>query len=423
MTDPTGKTIQISGKNAKVGQTVTLSPNIPGYDTTPGTAVIKANSDGSTSLDITKTPTYSPTKVPTWSANVNGPTADSQIKINGTDVHYGQTIILNPNTDNSGYTVNKPSKGVIAIDKDGHFYVSVTQQPSYTANPVKNWQTTISLPNHQTMQVSGNTNSDNQSAKFGDTVTIKPEVPGYQVTPGTGIIVADKNGQPTIQIITELKFTKIPNTITQPTVQKTDLDISTYPDSSNIPIYQWNYDNMTVLKSQQLAPQTDWFTDQTIVVSGIRYYRIATNEWVKASQVYPYRDLDTHIRTYDKTTKVLYESADQIVGNREIQPNSSWYSDQIAYFIDGEKYYRIADNEFVKASDAYVYQPTKLTVRVKNNTPIQNLYTAKGELITNRSLVADSDWFVDSIVYIEGIKYYRVATNEFVKASDVDINY
>ena len=423
VTDPTGKTIQVSGKNAKVGQTVTLSPNIPGYDTTPGTAVIKANSDGSTFLDITKTPTYSPSKVPTWSTSVNGPTADSQIKINGTDVHYGQTIILNPNTDNSGYTVNKPGKGVIAINKDGHFYVSVTQQPSYTANPVKNWQTTISLPNHQTMQVSGNTNSDNQSAKFGDTVTIKPEVPGYQVTPGTGIIVADKNGQPTIQIITEPKFTKIPSTTTQPTVQKTDLDISTYPDSSNIPIYQWNYDNMTVLKSQQLAPQTDWFTDQTIVVSGIKYYRIATNEWVKASQVYPYRDLDTHIRTYDKTTKVLYESADQIVGNREIQPNSSWYSDQIAYFIDGEKYYRIADDEFVKASDAYVYQPTKMTVRVKNDTPIQNLYTAKGELITNRSLVADSDWFVDSIVYINGIKYYRVATDEFVKASDVDINY
>ncbi|GAQ01560.1 hypothetical protein NBRC111452_1372 [Companilactobacillus farciminis] len=423
VTDPTGKTIQVSGTNAKVGQTVTLSPNIPGYDTIPGIAVIKANSDGSTFLDIAKAPTYSPTKVPTWSTSVNGPTADSQIKINGTDVHYGQTIILNPNTDNSGYTVNKPGKGVIAIGKDGHFYVSVTQQPSYTANPVKNWQTTISLPNHQTMQVSGNTNSDNQSAKFGDTVTIKPEVPGYQVTPGTGIIVADKNGQPTIQIITEPKFTKIPSTTTQPTVQKADLDISTYPDSSNIPIYQWNYDNMTVLKSQQLAPQTDWFTDQTIVVSGIKYYRIATNEWVKASQVYPYRDLDTQIRTYDKTTKVLYESADQIVGNREIQPNSSWYSDQIAYFIDGEKYYRIADDEFVKDSDAYVYQPTKMTVRVKNDTPIQNLYTAKGELITNRSLVADSDWFVDSIVYINGIKYYRVATDEFVKASDVDTDH
>lgn len=423
VTDPTGKTIQVSGTNAKVGQTVTLSPNIPGYDTIPGIAVIKANSDGSTFLDIAKAPTYSPTKVPTWSTSVNGPTADSQIKINGTDVHYGQTIILNPNTDNSGYTVNKPGKGVIAIGKDGHFYVSVTQQPSYTANPVKNWQTTISLPNHQTMQVSGNTNSDNQSAKFGDTVTIKPEVPGYQVTPGTGIIVADKNGQPTIQIITEPKFTKIPSTTTQPTVQKADLDISTYPDSSNIPIYQWNYDNMTVLKSQQLAPQTDWFTDQTIVVSGIKYYHIATNEWVKASQVYPYRDLDTQIRTYDKTTKVLYESADQIVGNREIQPNSSWYSDQIAYFIDGEKYYRIADDEFVKDSDAYVYQPTKMTVRVKNDTPIQNLYTAKGELITNRSLVADSDWFVDSIVYINGIKYYRVATDEFVKASDVDTDH
>jgi len=44
-------------------------------------------------------------------------------------------------------------------------------------------------------------------------------------------------------------------------------------------------------------------------------------------------------------------------------------------------------------------------------------------LIKNRSLASRTDWLADSIVYINGVEYYRVATNEFVKASDVDTNY
>src|SRR5699024_11521248 len=180
---------------------------------------------------------------------------------------------------------------------------------------------------------------------------------------------------------------------------------------------------MTAISNYGLAKQSTWYSDEQITVDGIQYLRVTTNKWVKASQVYSYQDLNQYVRTYDKTAKVLYKSEDEVINNRILQPNTSWFSDRTTYVINGDKYYRVATNEFVSAKDVYIYQPTNMVVKTHTDSPSKNLYTAKGELITNRSLVADSNWLVDSIVYIEGIKYYRVATNEFVKASDVDINH
>jgi hypothetical protein len=99
-----------------------------------------------------------------------------------------------------------------------------------------------------------------------------------------------------------------------------------------------------------------------------------------------------------------------------LAPNTSWFSDRITYVINGEEYYRVATNEFVSAKDAYVYEPTNMVVTTHKDTNATALYSAKGEYIGSRSLAADSSWLVDSITYINGVKYYRVATNEFVKS-------
>jgi len=48
------------------------------------------------------------------------------------------------------------------------------------------------------------------------------------------------------------------------------------------------------------------------------------------------------------------------------------------------------------------------------------LYTSDGVLIQNRALGEYSSWLVGKIGFIDGAKYYQVATNEYVKASTVD---
>lgn len=48
-----------------------------------------------------------------------------------------------------------------------------------------------------------------------------------------------------------------------------------------------------------------------------------------------------------------------------------------------------------------------------------HLYTLEGKDITNRGLSGDSKWYTDQYATINGEKMYRVATNEWVKATDV----
>jgi len=107
-----------------------------------------------------------------------------------------------------------------------------------------------------------------------------------------------------------------------------------------------------------------------------------------------------------------------MISDRLLAANSGWLSDRTIQ-LNNSTYYRVATNEFVNTSDAYIYQPIRAILTTRNIKRV-NLYTAKGDLISNRSLGAKTRWLTDSIVYINNVKYYRVATNEFVKASDVE---
>lgn len=59
-----------------------------------------------------------------------------------------------------------------------------------------------------------------------------------------------------------------------------------------------------------------------------------------------------------------------------------------------------------------------LEVHIVDNTvdtvKLTNLYTIKGEKIQNRALAAYTYWYSDKYVTINGATYYRVATNEWV---------
>lgn len=53
------------------------------------------------------------------------------------------------------------------------------------------------------------------------------------------------------------------------------------------------------------------------------------------------------------------------------------------------------------------------------NGSYKRLYTLEGKMITNRALGVNSKWYTDQYATVNGEKMYRVATNEWVKASDV----
>ncbi|MQS97417.1 hypothetical protein FHL05_05880 [Lactobacillus halodurans] len=120
----------------------------------------------------------------------------------------------------------------------------------------------------------------------------------------------------------------------------------------------------------------------------------------------------------DVTLYKLEDNAFSKVTNRALSPASDWKSN--AYVeIDGETYYRVANNEWVKADTVYVYEPDSITVDTKNQeTSIRN---SEDKQITNRALAKNTAWKVDRIAYLgsNDTPYYRVATNMFVSVNDV----
>lgn len=424
--------------NAKIGDTVAITPTVPGYQVTPGSATVTADKNGNPIVTVINQPIYIGNDTDPITVNFKTPNGNESYTIPAGKVGDKVTVTV-PNDIKGYYPTSSEITGTIS-DKNTFIPDNIVNISDIKYLGVENKSTTIKLKTPDGKI----TSLTIPAGRFGDdpvTVTAQ-KVSGYTApsilvtfgADGIPTIVDAKTPDKEISTSDTLTYSRIPSshTIIQKDTEKTDIaapkqnsqNVATYSEKGQILLYTLGEDNkMTAISNYGLAKQSTWYSDEQITVDGIQYLRVATNKWVKASQVYSYQDLNQYVRTYDKTAKVLYKSEDEVINNRILKPNTSWFSDRTTYVINGDKYYRVATNEFVSAKDAYIYQPTNMVVKTHTDSSSKNLYTAKGELITNRSLVADSNWLVDSIVYIEGIKYYRVATNEFIKASDVDINH
>lgn len=99
--------------------------------------------------------------------------------------------------------------------------------------------------------------------------------------------------------------------------------------------------------------------------------------------------------------------------NRELQAGSNWYTDRIAIF-DGEKYYRVASSEFVKVPSVYEYKYKPTTVETDNATIV---YDELGNVLDVQ--LPFTEYKADIMVNINGGKYYRIATNQFVRVNNI----
>lgn len=128
--------------------------------------------------------------------------------------------------------------------------------------------------------------------------------------------------------------------------------------------------------------------------------------------------IEDTIATYTKKPDVkVYDYDGRLMTDRKLAPGSNWYSDELMQ-LNGVKYYRVATNQWVKASDVYLYYRKASKVRV-NSDILAKLVTDEGKTVTDRALQESSNWYTDEYTYINDVKYYRVATNEFVSANQV----
>ncbi|KRL67520.1 BspA family leucine-rich repeat surface protein [Companilactobacillus versmoldensis] len=114
----------------------------------------------------------------------------------------------------------------------------------------------------------------------------------------------------------------------------------------------------------------------------------------------------------------VYNTSLEKVVQRKLSVGSDWFSEQ-KMLKNGKAYFRISTNEWVLADDVYEYQPQTQIITTKSDSN-KSLMTDQGELVNNRQLSKNSHWFTDRSTTIKGKLYYRVSTNSFISAQDIE---
>ena len=160
----------------------------------------------------------------------------------------------------------------------------------------------------------------------------------------------------------------------------------------------------------QLSPNTEWKYNKVITIKGKKYYEVATNEYLAADSAVQFTPVKAGTAITTKIAATVYNSEGQILTTK-LPAGSSWKTDGSAV-INGIPMCRIATDEWIPAQGVDTYSSVKMTYTVDSETPV---YDIDGNVLPN-TLKAGTTWKVDQIVMIDGQEYYRVATNEYIKA-------
>ena len=186
-----------------------------------------------------------------------------------------------------------------------------------------------------------------------------PEVAGYTATPSKVKVHIDENGVVTLPSTGDYDVTY---SLKKPSggsshhsdsdkntnsVEQLNQTVMTYHNQGNIKLYTMDGQEIT---NRELYPGSDWFSDEVVTHNNVKYYRVATNELVKAEDALVYVDHADTIVTKDGAPKSLSNEHSQNVSDRKLMSNTAWKTDRYAFF-NGTKFYRVATNEWVNAED------------------------------------------------------------------------
>jgi hypothetical protein len=256
---------------------------------------------------------------------------DMNYTIKYEDVDTGKVIDEETGTGKLGDYVAAEAPEGYAFDKlTSYGFVLLKDDMTFTSDVKKSDVTyTITYIDQDTNKEVG---TQTGSGINGDEVTLKTPAGYTFVNANDATYEVDKDS-PNIKVF-----------VKQSTLTEDNL-ITTHPYQGYVEIYD---ENGKLNKDVVLSQNTDWATDQKKTIDGVDYYRVATNQYVKADSVYVYSPL-TGVVTTSKVTPV-YNSKGQLVLDRALDKDAPWYSDRISK-IKGEKMYRVATDEWVKASD------------------------------------------------------------------------
>lgn len=197
-----------------------------------------------------------------------------------------------------------------------------------------------------------------------------------------------------------------------------------------------------IAANRTLANGTRWIVTSKVVKSdGTTYYQVSTNEYVKASDVQlesektnpPVNIADTAI-ILNKSGSVVYRLPNLSTATNRVLPyQSSWITTKYVLDNSGNKFYFVGNDCYIKATDVSLkstqshgdYTKDKVVsypdiVNITAN-PGAKVYDDKHNLLAV-SLSNRTDWKIDQkSTHSDGSIWYRVATNQWVSANDVQV--
>lgn len=155
----------------------------------------------------------------------------------------------------------------------------------------------------------------------------------------------------------------------------------------------------------------------TALVNGRTFYLVGYGQWIAADTYNFTKTATSGIVRISNTAADVVDSYGDLLAN-QLAPNSAWKYSQIVT-INGADYYQIASNVFVSVKGTIDFSPVSDTTKVTviSQTPI---YNTQGQTLP-AELPIGSKWRTDGSAVINGVKMYRVATDEWVSAADVQV--
>ncbi|CAJ1181325.1 hypothetical protein LCR01_08920 [Companilactobacillus crustorum] len=185
------------------------------------------------------------------------------------------------------------------------------------------------------------------------------------------------------------------------------------------------------ITGRTLKAKSSWKTFDTKVIKGKTYYKVATDEWVEASDVTVANSNNeavtpfTEVVTTKNTPAHLYTKDGQAITGRALGANTPWKTAN-KMVLNGTTYYQVSTNEWVKGDDVTLPANNNTTSNVTpasgvvtTTNAVATLYTKDGQAITGRALRPNTPWQIANKMVLNGTTYYQVATNEWVKATNI----
>ena len=218
-------------------------------------------------------------------------------------------------------------------------------------------------------------------------------------------------------------------------------DTATVTNQKSATIYI-NANPNQIAANRALDYNTKWHVSSKVVAAdGTVYYQVAANEYVNANDVQldseksnPQVKISDAAIVVNNSGATVYSAANKKAATDRVLPyQSSWITTAYVVDDDGNTFYFVGTDAYILATDATLksqqpnedYKDDQITsypdiVHV-TATPSARAYDDKHNALAV-SLANGTDWKIDQkSVHTDGSVWYRVATDQWVSANDVEV--